>query len=385
MARRRFQEGQVYRKSKNWIGRWREDIVDANGQVRRIRRARVIGSVRELPTKPLARRRLQQFLAPVNDPAYRPGRIATLVEFAERWQQEVLSQCKRSSINAAKSHLRTHILPALGNLRLDQIGPEVQQAFVTRIAPKVAKKTLLNVLGTLSAIMTKAKEWKYLCESVRIQSLALPANGESLGARFFTVDQVRAIIAAASQPWKTFFTLAAMSGLRAGELLGLQVGDLDFDHRLIHVRRSAWYGKTQSPKTAKSVRTVPMPEPLARILEEYVRGWQPNPGGYLFVTRNNRPPSSNNVVEHRLWPILDALKIQRCGLHAFRHTHSSMLVESGAPVSVAQAQLGHADPSITLGIYSHVIGDSQRRAVEKVAGILDYSGLQTEPETELIQ
>src|SRR5262249_30043590 len=82
-----FQEGQVYRKSKNWIGRWREDIVEANGTVRRIRRARVIGSVRELPTKPLARRRLQQFLAPVNDPAYRPGRIATLVEFAERWQR----------------------------------------------------------------------------------------------------------------------------------------------------------------------------------------------------------------------------------------------------------------------------------------------------------
>jgi len=272
-----------------------------------------------------------------------------------------------------------------GNLRLDQIGPEVQQAFVTRIAPKVAKKTLLNVLGTLSAIMTKAKEWKYLCEPVRIQSLALPANAECLGARFFTVEQVRAIIAATSQPWKTFFTLAAMSGLRAGELLGLQVGDLDFDRRLIHVRRSAWYGKAQSPKTAKSVRAVPMPEPLARILEEYVRGWQPNPGGYLFVTRNNRPPSSNNVVEHRLWPILDGLKIQRCGLHAFRHTHSSMLVESGAPVSVAQAQLGHADPRATLGIYSHVIGDSQRRAIEKVAGILDYFGLQTELESELIQ
>ena len=90
-------------------------------------------------------------------------------------------------------------------------------------------------------------------------------------------------------------------------------------------------------------------------------------------------------MEHRLWPILDALNIPRCGIHALRDTHSSMLVESGAPVSVAQAQLGHADPSVTLSIYSHVIGDSQRRAVEKVAGILDYFGLQTGPKTELIQ
>jgi site-specific recombinase XerD len=89
-------------------------------------------------------------------------------------------------------------------------------------------------------------------------------------------------------------------------------------------------------------------------------------------------------VECRLWPILDALKIPRCGLHAFRHTHSSMLVESGAPVSVAQAQLSHADPRVTLGIYSHVIGDSQRRALEKVAGILDYFGLHTGVKTGLI-
>jgi len=60
-------------------------------------------------------------------------------------------------------------------------------------------------------------------------------------------------------------------------------------------------------------------------------------------------------------------------------------VESGAPVSVAHAQLGHADPSVTLGIYSHVIGDSQRRAVAKVAEILDYFRVQTGVKTELIQ
>jgi integrase len=70
--------------------------------------------------------------------------------------------------------------------------------------------------------------------------------------------------------------------------------------------------------------------------------------------------------------------------------HSGTLIPScwwnrGAPASVAQGQLGHADPSVTLGIYSHVIGDSQRRAVEKVAGILDYFGLQAETKTQLIQ
>jgi integrase len=82
---------------------------------------------------------------------------------------------------------------------------------------------------------------------------------------------------------------------------------------------------------------------------------------------------------------LDALKVPRCGLHAFRHTHSSLLVEGGAPVSVAQAQLRHSDPRVTLGIYSHVIGDSQRGAVEKLAAILRPNAPKSKPDSEWIQ
>jgi integrase len=385
MARRRFQEGQVYRQGKSWIGRWRDDVLMPNGEVRRIRRARVIGTIREYPTKPLAKRRLQIVLAAVNDPAYRPGRITNLADFVERWRSEVLSQGKPSTVRAAESHLRRHLLPAFGRLRLDEVGPEAQQAFISRISTIVSRKTVLNIMVTLSAILNKAKEWKYLTETVNFQSLALPAGNGGAQARFFTVTQAQAIIATAEQPWKMVFALASMTGMRAGELLGLQNGDLDFQAGIIHVRRSAWYGKSQTPKTRTSARTIPMPEALARSLKEYLQHWRPNPAGYLFVTRNNRPPSSNNVVEHHLWPILNRLGIPRCGLHAFRHMHSSLLVETGAPVSVAQAQLGHVDPSVTLGIYSHVIGDSQRRAVEKVAEILDHSGLQTQGLSHLIQ
>src|SRR5712672_450173 len=63
MARRRFQEGQVYKRGKSWIGRWREDILLPSGNIKRIRRARAIGSLREFPTKPLAKRKLQLLLA----------------------------------------------------------------------------------------------------------------------------------------------------------------------------------------------------------------------------------------------------------------------------------------------------------------------------------
>ncbi len=129
-----------------------------------------------------------------------------------------------------------------------------------------------------------------------------------------------------------------------------------------------------------------MPDPLLVRLQAYLRDvWKPNTDNLLFPTRNGKSYCQSHVVQEKLWPILDRLGIPRCGLHAFRHTHSSLLVDMGAPVSVAQAQLRHEDPSVTLGTYSHVLGDSQREYAEKVAELLDYSGLQKHGPAQLIQ
>jgi integrase len=111
-------------------------------------------------------------------------------------------------------------------------------------------------------------------------------------------------------------------------------------------------------------------------LKEYRAQWVPNSQGLLFATRNGRPPSSNKVVEYHLWTILDALKIPRCGLHAFRHSHTALLLDSGATPKVVQRQLRHANARTTLEIYGHVVEDAHREAVEKVASSLDAIGRQ---------
>jgi hypothetical protein len=157
LARRRYQKGSVFLKRKTWMGRWWDDVIDSDGSVRRIRRARAIGTVADLPTKKLALRRLELYLAKVNAPGYRPGRVATLAEFVERWRVEVLVQHKPSTIRAAESHLRTHIIPTLGACRLEVITPELQQTFVASLSKKLRRKTVLNVVATLSAILNTAK------------------------------------------------------------------------------------------------------------------------------------------------------------------------------------------------------------------------------------
>src|SRR4051794_6126308 len=80
MARKRYQRGSVSLIGKTWIGRYREDQIGIDGITRRIKRAVVLGTKKELPTKHLAERRLEVHLAPINAFSYRPGRMATIGE-----------------------------------------------------------------------------------------------------------------------------------------------------------------------------------------------------------------------------------------------------------------------------------------------------------------
>jgi integrase len=175
---------------------------------------------------------------------------------------------------------------------------------------------------------------------------------------------MRSIISLAYEPWRTIFALAAMSGLRPGEVLGLSTDDLDFDKCLIFVRRSAWYGHLISPKSTPSVGAVPMPEPLAALLT-YLASWRPNEEKLLFSNLRGNPCSESKVVQKRLWPILDELSIPRCGMYAFRHSHGSLLHSSGASLQVAQTQLRHADSGTTSHYYLQVMPSEQRDAAEK--------------------
>ena len=302
----------------------------------------------------------------------------------------MLTTQKPSSARAVRSHLRCYIIPEVGKLRLDEFGVENQQRFITRMPERstekaVSRKTILNVIATISTILATARNWGYNCEQIDMKKLRLPPRGVASEARHFTIEQVQRILALAGEPWRTLFCICTLDGLRAGEALGLQWGDIDIEQRILQIRRTAWYGKTQTPKRRESETTLPVPEALAEILKSYRAEWKPNPDGFLFVTRNHRPPSSNNVVEHRLWPILDALEIPRCGLHAFRHTHTALLLNSGATPKVVQRQLRHADARTTLQIYGHVVGEAHREAVEKVALIVDPSGPQSSRRDKWIQ
>lgn len=372
MARRRYQTGRVFKRGKRnpvWIGRYREDAIQPDGKTGRIYRSIILGPVSQL-TEKQARRVLEPYLARVNSIDYRPERFAKIGEFSETWEREVLQQQKPSSIKAARSYLRIYIRPLLGEMRLEDFSVRAQQSFVTRLSQAVSRKTVVNILSTLRSILRTAKSWGYSCHTLDFAQLALPVAEDRKDARFFTGEQAQRILSVAPEPYRTMFAVAAMTGLRAGEVMALQKSDFDLERGLLHVRRSAWYGRVQSVKTKASRAPVAMPQALVEIVKQYLVTWKPNFEGFLFVNRKGRPYSANKVVEYGLWPILEALEIPRAGMHAFRHCHASLLVDVGANPKVTQQQMRHSDARITLDVYSHVIGDAQRNAVEKVGEML---------------
>jgi integrase len=129
-----------------------------------------------------------------------------------------------------KSRLKCYIVPQLGKLRLEDFGVENQQAFITRASQKgVSRKTVKNVFGTLSSILSTARDWGYTCQQIDQHKLRLPPRELRFEAPHFSVDQLQKILLIAEEPWHTLFCILMLEGLRADEALDLQWGDIDFD------------------------------------------------------------------------------------------------------------------------------------------------------------
>jgi integrase len=187
----------------------------------------------------------------------------------------------------------------------------------------------------------------------------------------FTLDEVRRILPTAEEPYKAFYWLAPETGMRAGELCGLRVDDMDFDGGIAHVNSSAWRGQLLDPKTATGVRSFALSPRLVRHLRLYLQTWRPNANGLLFATRTGTPWDANLLVKRKLHPLLAQLKIQRCGLHAVRHANASLMDRFQVPMKVRQQRLGHSDPKITLGTYTHFAGEDDTRIATQLGEILD--------------
>lgn len=296
----------------------------------------------------------------------------TFADAVAKWRSAVAPILSPGTVRAYESHLRTHIIPRFAQCALHEMGVHQLQQFATDLRGlDRSSKTVGNVLGSMFSIMDYAEKCGMKVAKARFKDLQLGTTKRETPVPFFTREQASLIIDEAKEPFKTLFTLAWFTGMRAGELLALTLDDLDFSSKTVRVNKSSDDNTRQirQPKTKASVAQLPMPSALEAVLRDYIRQWKPNPSGILFPTRNGlRPRSRDNVVKCGLKPVLRKLGIPSAntGLHAFRHGLATELVESNAPLTVLQKQMRHADIATTLRIYTHAIPQSQRDAMEGV-------------------
>jgi integrase len=183
------------------------------------------------------------------------------------------------------------------------------------------------------------------------------------------VAEVRALLEAATDEQAVALSLCAFGGLRAGEMCGVQVGDINFLGRTLHVARQVQRGAggvpdIRAPKYG-SERAVYLPDQLVQLLSAYVATLKSD---WLFTRRDGRPRDQNKI--NQWWPkVHRAAGVVRVRLHDLRHFYASALIAESCDVVTVQKALGHSSATVTLGTYAHLWHKAEDRT-RRAAGAL---------------
>jgi integrase len=165
--------------------------------------------------------------------------------------------------------------------------------------------------------------------------------------------------------------IAALTGLRIGELLALRWKNIDLKSGPIRVRETVHEGQFGTPKTKSSKRDVPVSK---RVREAFLAqrkiGAVIVADDHVFKTRVGTPLNRKNLPRRMLQPACVKLNLPVIGWHSFRHTYATLLGDVGESLRTAQAILGHSDLETTLNVYTHAIPESQKRAVRQSRGVI---------------
>ena len=190
-----------------------------------------------------------------------------------------------------------------------------------------------------------------------------------------SLEQVVALTKAAPPAWRAAVVLGAGTGPRNGEMLGLTLDRIDFLRRTLLVDRQLVTVAGQAPafgppKTAASVRSIPLPTVVGEELARHVEDHGTGPYGLPFMSPDGRPVT-RTLFGHMWRPAVTAAEAPvGTRYHDLRHHYASLLIRHGESVKTVQARLGHASAAETLDTYSHLWPDSDDRTRDAVQAAL---------------
>ncbi|MCC6619214.1 MAG: site-specific integrase [Chloroflexi bacterium] len=371
--RRANREGSIYHVPSE--DRWRAALTwtDAAGRQQR----RVVSG----KTQDAVRSRLTELRADLEH-GLEPVVAGTVTAFLTGWLEREKQRVRPSTWRGRHHHVQAYIVPALGALKLDKLTPgHVERMTAAMIDRGLTPRTASHVRVTLRRAMADAQRDGLVHRNVAALARPPRVTPRTLepGLHYFDAKQLRRLLAVAAEyDIGALVTVAATTGLRRGELLGLSWDDIDWTVGTLTVRRSlarAWGRgyELSAPKTNRSRRTIHLADPAIEALRREERAqdaardaagspWQ-NTDRLVFTDAIGRPlsPDAVHVAYHAL---RDAAGLPSVPFHGLRHSTATALLSAGVPLRVVSDLLGHSGIAITADYYAHVEQDLRRDAAD---------------------
>lgn len=388
-SRRGRGEGSVFRRKD---GLWAGSLTvgyDANG--RRRRRA-VYGRTKAEILAKLARLQHQAVTGTLGDP-----QRLTMAAYLTRWLEDAARPAVRPTTHRRYGEvIRLHVAPAIGGVALARLTPAHAQAMLTSMEKGGASARVRQMtFNVLHRALEQALRWglvpRNVCDAAARPRVPRPT------IRTLDAAQVRLLLAEAKDDrLEALYMLAVTTGMRQGELLGLQWEDVDLPGAAVQVRHQlqeiAGDLSLVEPKTARSRRRIDLPAlAVVTLLEHRERlraaGLSVREG-YVFTDSRGGPLRKSNLLRRSFVPLLDLRRVRedlrkqgvaedalpnglpRVRFHDLRHTAATLHLASGTHPKVVQEMLGHSTISMTLDTYSHTIPSMQRAAAAAMDRIL---------------
>ena len=348
-------------------------------------------------TKKEAEVELAKFVTEVQNGLVIDGKALRFSEFVEIWKRDYGSkELAPSTYKRYCRMLETRLLPYFGRFYINKIKPTDIMKFYdllekdTQLVRKkgnngsktkkpLSGKTILEHHRLLRAMLHKAVYWQLIVANPaeRVQ----PPKARKPKRRSYDDEQTKILLenlellSSEDTKYKVAIILTVFTGVRLGELMGLEWQDVDFKNGIISINRSSQYLAdmgvfTKVPKTESSIREIAIPEFIISLLEEYKLWYEEQKSVYgelwtnsdrLFVQADGKPMHPSTISK---WFVkyVGQIGLPVINFHGLRHTNASLLVAQNIDIAVISARLGHAQISTTLDFYVHPLLSHNRKA-----------------------
>jgi integrase len=288
----------------------------------------------------------------------------TVRDWLAEWLTRKQTGVRPQTYIAYEAHARLHLVPALGDVRLDALSIAHLDRLHAQLARAVSGTTARHVHMTLNAALNDAARRGLAVANVLS---AIPAPRRSTREiEVLTRDEVDSLLSAArGDRFEALFVLAVTLGMREGELLGLRWQDIDLERRRLTVRGNATRALDgthviTAPKTVAGRRTLALPMLCVAALERTSRV-----GDLVWPALDGGPLPASSL--YRRWTSMrKRAGVRPVSLHALRHTAATLALEDRLPAHVVAAMLGHSSVATTLRLYAHVTHASTEALAEAI-------------------